>query len=174
MLEFTIWVSSELTCLRAPFSLPLKTHLHTHRLQSYLTHSVASLSLDKPHGYKKVPTVFVFSPHRFFFLTLFHFLIMQSGTHHVQTKQCPHISVVQPQRLGKILSGQLQVFQAPLSVLHLWEEAVTWPISFAKWQLSQWQHDIWTSNTWQACVNISPFMSLYSQWHYMPVCVSWC
>lgn len=49
---------------------------------------------------------------------------MQSSTHHVQTKQCPHVSVVQPQRLGKILSGELQVFQPPLSVLHLGEEAL--------------------------------------------------
>lgn len=57
-------------------------------------------------------------------LFLSHLLFMQSSTHHVQTKQCPHVSVVQPQRLGKILSGQLQVFQPPLSVLHLCEEAL--------------------------------------------------
>lgn len=59
-----------------------------------------------------------------FFLPLppSHFLSMQSSTYHVQTKQCPHVSVVQPQRLGKILSGQLQVFQPPLCVLHLCEE----------------------------------------------------
>lgn len=49
---------------------------------------------------------------------------MQGSTHHVQTKQSPHVSVVQPERLGKILSGELQVFQSPLSVLHLCEEAI--------------------------------------------------
>lgn len=57
-----------------------------------------------------------------FFLS--HTIPMQSGTHHVKTKQCPHVSVVQPQRLRKILPGQLQVLQPPLSVLHLCEEAL--------------------------------------------------
>lgn len=101
----------------SPFFVPPKNTL-THTIQSYFTHLVVSLNLDKPQGYKKHSTVFVFSFSPTLFLT--HFLLMQSSTYHVQAKQCPHVSVVQPQRLGEIFSGQLQVFQPPLSVLHLW------------------------------------------------------
>lgn len=103
----------------SPFFIPPQNTL-THTIQSYFTHSAVSLNLDKPQGYKKGSSVFVFfsppfSSALFLFLSLF-----QISTYHVQAKQCPHVSVVQPQCLGKILSGQLQVFQAPLSVLHLW------------------------------------------------------
>lgn len=71
MLEFTIWVSSELTCLRAPFLSPPKNTL-THTIRSYFTHSVVSLNLDKPQGYKKHSTVFVSPPSLACFLSLPH------------------------------------------------------------------------------------------------------
>lgn len=58
-----------------------------------------------------------------FFFSLHPLFLQPNSTHHIQTKQRPHVSVVQPQRLSKILSGQLKVFQPSLRVLHLYEEA---------------------------------------------------
>lgn len=45
----------------SPFFIPPKNTL-THTIQSYFTHSVVSLNLDKPQGYKKGSSVFGFFP----------------------------------------------------------------------------------------------------------------
>lgn len=109
---FRCWSSpseSAVTCLRAPFFFTPP--------ENTLPHTVSTVVLDTLSGQPQPWQTTGFSSP---FLS--HFLFMQSSTHHVQTKQCPHVSVVQPQRLGEILSGQLQVFQPPLSVFHLCEE----------------------------------------------------
>lgn len=103
----------------SPFSpAPQKTHLHTLYRRTWQSHWQASTLTNRRHKKYDSGDLFFSTFPRFSFLP-------HSSTHHVETKQCPHVSVVQPQRLGKILSGQLHVFQSPLSVLHLCEEALS-------------------------------------------------
>lgn len=117
---FRCWSSPSESAVSWPVWEPL---LHfpppkTHTESSLARHTQWPASTLTNHRVTKKVRLFLF----FLPLPPSHFLSMQSSTYHVQTKQCPHVSVVQPQRLGKILSGQLQVFQPPLCVLHLCEE----------------------------------------------------
>lgn len=148
MLEFTVWVSSELTCLRAPSSLPPQKHTQNPVLLD--THS------GQPQPWQTTGLQKRLDCFCFFFLYL---PPTFSPCKAVLTMYRPNNALMfrlfSLSAWAKYFLDSSRFSSPPCVYFTCVRRYKTRPISSAERQLEQWQHDIWISNTWQPCVNIS-------------------